>query len=70
MMKEVSIRLKRRPPTATRQSAGVRLIHKAVADADRIEALAELCDLQALLLRHMRHVPRLDCIIATRSADL
>src|SRR5205823_6610793 len=32
------------------------LIHEAVADADRVEALAESADLEALLFRNMRHV--------------
>src|SRR6266446_107467 len=42
---------------ALRQGArDVGLVHKTVADADRVETLAELSDLKALLLEHMRHV--------------
>src|SRR6266436_2413973 len=43
-------------PALRKGSDDVRLIHKAVADADRIEALAELADHEPLLLRDMRHV--------------
>src|SRR5271155_2309819 len=36
------------------------LVHEPVADADRIEALAELADFEPLLVRNMRHVLGLD----------
>src|ERR1700730_18714016 len=46
---------------ALRQSPhNVRLIHEAVADADRVETLAELADRETLLARDMRHILGLD----------
>src|SRR6266446_1656097 len=46
---------------ALRQSPhNVRLIHKAVADADRVETLAKLADRKTLLARDMRHILGLD----------
>src|SRR6266446_2508458 len=47
-------------PALGQRPHNVRLIHKAVADADRVETLAELADRETLLARDMRHVLGLD----------
>ena len=47
-------------PALREGAQDIRFVHEPVADADRVEALAELADFEALLVRNMRHVLGLD----------
>jgi len=67
-MNEVSIRLKMKvlPPALRQCPHQVRLVHEAIADTDRIKALADPVDLEALFVEDVRDIPVSTCIMTTR----